>query len=366
MSSRYYDKQKLKEQLTHEQIYELLDYFGGNPTYQSNCITSDTICHNMPNEGSHKLYYYFNSNLFRCFTHCEDAFDIFELVIKIKKLREEIEWQLYDAMDFIASFFGFEGVTPEENKEKLSNYWESFNRYNEINNTIIQPSILKEYATDILNKFSYLRIKRWEDEFILPEVTRENKIGYCAATEQITIPHYDINNRLIGIRGRYLIAEDAELYGKYRPLYINKTLYSHPLSLNLYNINNSKDNISKTRTAIIFESEKACLQYRSYFGKENDISVAICGSNLSVFQVKLLESLKTNEIIIALDRQFQEIGDEEFGLLKRKLLGIYNKYKSIMKVTFIFDKCMITPYKASPTDCGKEIFMKLLHERIVL
>ena len=72
------------------------------------------------------------------------------------------------------------------------------------------------------------------------------------------------------------------------------------------------------------------------------------------------------EIIVAFDRQFQEIGDKEFQHLKSNLLKLYNKYKNFVKITFIFDKNMITGYKDSPIDCGQEIFLKLFKERIVL
>ena len=51
--------------------------------------------------------------------------------------------------------------------------------------------------------------------------------------------------------------------------------------------------------------------YSSYFGTENDITVACCGSSLSMYQVQLLLDLGVKEIIIAFDKQFKEIGDEE-------------------------------------------------------
>lgn len=112
--------------------------------------------------------------------------------------------------------------------------------------------------------------------------------------------------------------------------------------------------------------EKATLQYQSFYGYDNDISVACCGSNLSTYQVNLLKTLGVREVIIAFDRQFQEIGDEEFKRLKNKLLHIYNKYKNSIKITIIFDKHKYTHYKASPTDEGPELFEKLLRERIML
>ena len=85
--------------------------------------------------------------------------------------------------------------------------------------------------------------------------------------------------------------------------------------------------------------------YKSYFGIDNDISVACCGSSLSAYQVQLLVEAGAEEIIVAFDRQFQEIGDKEFQHLKSNLLKLHNKHKNFVKITFIFDKEMITGYK---------------------
>lgn len=51
--------------------------------------------------------------------------------------------------------------------------------------------------------------------------------------------------------------------------------------------------------------EKSCLLYASYFGMENDISVAVCGSSLSNYQIQLLLDLGIQELIIAFDKQFK-------------------------------------------------------------
>ena len=72
------------------------------------------------------------------------------------------------------------------------------------------------------------------------------------------------------------------------------------------------------------------------------------------------------EILVAFDRQFQEIGDEEFKQLKTNLVRLRNKYKTFVLISFIFDKNMITGYKSSPIDEGPEKFLKLFKERIVL
>ena len=136
--------------------------------------------------------------------------------------------------------------------------------------------------------------------------------------------------------------------------------------MNLYNFNFSKDNISTIEKAIVFEGEKSTLLYKSYFGIDNDISVACCGSSLSAYQVQLLLEAGAKEIIVAFDRQFQEIGDAEFKHLTRNLTRINDKYKNDVTVSFVFDKNMITGYKASPIDEGSDKFLKLFKERILL
>ena len=85
--SRYYNKDELKAKLELEQIYDLLEVWGGEPEYNKDGLVSQTICHNLPGEGSRKLYYYPNTTLFHCFTGCADepSFDIFQLCIKVMK-----------------------------------------------------------------------------------------------------------------------------------------------------------------------------------------------------------------------------------------------------------------------------------------
>ena len=112
--------------------------------------------------------------------------------------------------------------------------------------------------------------------------------------------------------------------------------------------------------------EKSTLLYKSYFGLENDISVACCGSSVSAYQIQMLLEAGAEEIIIAFDRQFQEIGDEEFKHLKTNLVKLRNKYKNFAVISFLFDKDMITEYKSSPIDCGPQTFLQLFKERIIL
>ena len=140
----------------------------------------------------------------------------------------------------------------------------------------------------------------------------------------------------------------------------------YTLSFNLYNLNNSKNTIKIIQKAIVFESEKSTMQYASFFGEDNDISVACCGSSLIWYQVMLLLSLGVKEIIVAFDKQFKKLNDEEHKRWVKKLKDIHKKYSSYVEMSFIFDLDDLLGYKQSPTDRGEEIFLELFERRIIL
>lgn len=359
-----YNKDKIKDEIDIQDIFDLLIEFKADPEWLGNeIIICNTICHHHPNDDmSRKLYYYNNSKLFQCWTNC-GGFDIFELVRKVMSIQYHQDYDLNMAVRWIANRFGISGENVKENELED---WEVIERYS-IDCQQVEKVVLKEYDSTILDRFNYkVRLTPWLKEGISQESLNRAKIGFYAGGDQITIPHYDSNNRLIGIRGRTLCKEEAERFGKYRPLKIRDILYSHPLGVNLYNLNNSKDNIRLFGKAIIFEGEKSCLQYATMFGNDNDISVATCGSNLSAQQVNLLKEAGAKEIIIAFDRQFKDHNSEEFNLWVKKLKKINEKFKNDILVSFIFDKNDLLAYKSSPTDEGKEKFLQLYKNKIII
>ena len=364
-----FDKLKIREALTDENIYDLLHEWGGDPGREVFGFTSTTICHNPPGEGSRKLYYYENTGLFRCYTGCDSYFDIFELTTKVAKIQWDKEFDLNDAVRWIAQRFGFSGDHENRPEDEVLDDWKYLANYERIQDITVKTNsiVLKEYENDILERFNYsVKIGPWLREGITQAALDQARIGYYPGGDQITIPHFDKDGRFIGLRGRTLCAEEGERFGKYRPMRVNREMYNHPLGMNLYNFNNSKDKIKLMKKAIIFEGEKSCLLYQSYFGLENDISVACCGSSVSNYQIQMLLEAGAEEIIVAFDRQFQEIGDEEFKHLKTNLMRLRDKYKNFVLISFIFDKNMITGYKDSPIDCGPDTFLQLFKERIIL
>lgn len=357
------ESERLKNSLTIENIEKILNKLNAQPIVKGDIILSRTICHD---GDSHKLYYYDNTKLFKCYTQCnEDSFDIYELLIKVYAVKG-IKITLNNAINKISSFIGYNfnnknNFTLVLNKENLI---DNQKYLLDIENKIEEEYNFKIYDNSILKNLKRVIVKEWIKEGISEEAQFKYEIRFYPVTGQIVIPHYDINNNLIGIRGRYLDEKNCELYGKYRPIFMSNTLYSHPLSFSLYGINFNSLAIFKAKKAIIFESEKSVLMYHTYFGEKNNISVACCGSNISKQQIKLLLNLKVNEIIIAFDRQFKKIGDEENYKYIYNLLKISEKIINYCSVSVIYDKNNLLDYKDSPIDKGKEKFLKLFNERI--
>ena len=355
--------EKVKNDLSIDQVCDLLASLGGDPQIKGDLIISRTICHG---GHSHKLYYYNNTKLFKCYTDCLDSFDIFELIIKINKL-DNIDYSLPQAIRFITNYYGIVVETEiSETQENLQD-WQILNKYDRSSSQEKEEKIveMKFYDDKILQYLPHPRILNWEKEGITREVMEECGICYDPSYQGIVIPHYNIDGKLVGIRERTLIKEN-ENNGKYKPAILNYKQYNHPLGFNLYNLNNSKENIKKIKKVFVFEGEKSCLLYRSYFGSDADISVAVCGSNLINYQVQLLLSLGVEEICIAFDKQFQEIGDDEWERWTKKLKELNRKYSPLVQISFLFDKMNLLGYKDSPIDRGPEIFMQLFKERIVL
>lgn len=358
----------LKRQINMEMMFDLLNFFGANPTWKNDeTIISDTICHNMPGEGSHKLYTYWNDDMaiLHCYTDC-GSFDVIQLVIKVFELKG-YHYEIYEAITFLQNFFSLDFGDEEaiEEKERTEDwkYFRSIEEKKEKGKKEKKKVELKYYSNDILRFFPRPRLLNWEREGITKEVCDRCGICYNPVSQGIIIPHYDADNRLIGIRERTLVKEKEE-FGKYRPAIIGDKMWNHPLSFSLYNLNHSKENIQKIKKAIVFESEKSCLKYRSFFGEENDISCAVCGSNLTKYQFWLMRSYGAEEIIIGFDRQYKEIGDEEYHKWVKKLKDIAKKYSSYCNITFLFDTKNLLDYKDAPIDKGAEIFLQLFKERL--
>ena len=346
------DLKKLKEQLTPEDIIELVTYLGADRYNQrKGCIMFPTICHNIDSEeASLKLYYYENSQLFKCYTGCpEESFDIYALFEKRFKLLKK-NYDYYK--DIVLIIAKNKKVTELDNQSFTNKYESDFSQYNSPNIVLNIPAISKR----VLKVFNFYPTVEWLNDGISEEAMKEYNILYSIDRNSIIIPHFNENNELIGIRGRNLNDDDIK-YGKYAPVQIEGIIYSHPLTYNLYGLNNVKENIERYRMAIIAESEKACMQYYTMFGKDKNICCAACGSNIHYYQIELLLRHNVDKILIAFDKEGENW--EEQQKYFKKLENFCLKYRNKVEMGFIWDTQNLLNLKDSPFDKGKDIFLKL-------
>lgn len=345
----------LEESLTDEKVIELLAFLG-NDEYinKDDCIIFKTICHNVdPEDASLKLYYYKKNHRFVCYTECGDSFNIYTLFERRYKLLG-IKYNFYK--DIILKISDG-NVVHKDNTGFYSVYESNYDKYRKTKPLVNLP----HYNKNILNIYTSFATPEWLEDGISEEVMNIYNIKYSIANNKIIIPHYDIDNNLIGIRGRALNENDL-LIGKYMPVQIEGYTYSHPLSYNLYGLNVVKDNIKKYELAIVAESEKSALQYMTMFGKDKAICVACCGSSFHRYQLDLLLSCGAKKVLIAFDKEGETW--EKRQKYYNKLYSICNKYKNFCKMGFIFDSSNLLNLKDSPFDKGKEITMKLIEQGV--
>ena len=350
---------KIKEELNPDDIVKIIQHFIPDLNYEENnssgCLVFPTICHNLNQEdGSKKLYYYYNTHLFHCYTHC-GSFDIYELVKKMLELR--------DLPNDFTSVFNIISNFSEVFFEKAENEtsYKSISEKYLINNN--QEIVYKTYDDKVLACFQNYYPIEWIQDGITIKSMKKFNIKFSIADNQIVIPHYDINSQLIGIRVRNLDQYQIEQVGKYMPAKIEGKFYTHPLMYNLYGLNFNKDAIRKNHLALIAEGEKSVLIADGWF-KENNCVVATCGDKFNKFLIKQLVQLGATEIIICYDRMnFDRRSREEYF---NKLYSMCEKYSRYANFSFIFDRDELLEYKAAPFDSGVETFEKLLNRRVIV
>ncbi len=371
----YLDKDAILNSLTKEDIIKIVMNLGSAyPKSDSNGdLIFQSVCHG---SDSWKLYYYHEPNeekdykgrTFHCYSRCSDSFNIVELVIRVNRTKgKTVTW--YKALRYIGQLTNKLATTSAEDVEKEKNHitdFEWINRLKSAKKNKKEIPTLFGINENILETFYYAPHEDWLNDNISREALSRYEIGYYGLTNQIVIPHRDKEGRLIGIRGRYLDEKDIERVGKYVPLQINGRFLSHQLGSNLYGINVTQDKIKSIRKAMILESEKGCMQNYSYFG-EDSFAVATCGSNITLTQQKiLLHYLKCEEIILAFDREYDDPHSFEAEIYYNKLVKKVANIVPYCKVCLLLDSENRLPYKASPTDMGKEVLLELLDEKIVI
>lgn len=344
------DYQGIINQLDDNKIKSLLNKLDIPFIDKGGYLVCKTACHNDNIEdASWKLYYYKNNHLFVCYTECGNM-SVFTFLKHYYEARSiDYDWY-HDVYQVIldCSNFQYNGFKPP--------VYESLKDKYDISKKEIE---LPEYPSGCLDVFTKTYPGEWLDDGISKEAMDKFNILYSISQNKIIIPHYDIKNRLVGIRGRALDQWEIENVGKYMPVKIEQTWYTHKLSMNLYGLNLNKDNIKKERVCYLFESEKSVMQVESF--NMPNCAVAVCGSNFNKYALNILmKECAPTEIIICFDKEELPKQDKYFN----KLYSIGEKYSNYCNFSFIYDRDNLLNLKDSPSDKGEEVFRELLKKRV--
>lgn len=340
------------DNLEVDKVEDLLYQLGAeNVIRKDNCLITNTICHN-ESGGSMKLYYYFDTHIFYCYSNC-DAMSIFSFLKHYYEARGiEYDW-FNDILQVVLNCSVISSFDVEKPHSERIDFKEKFKKRGKTNLPTFDEKILKVYTK--------LYPIEWLQDGISRAAMDKFNILFSISERKIVIPHYNSNGELIGIRGRALDPYEVENVGKYTPMKIENTWYSHKLSHNLYGLNFNKEAIKRNGYVYLVESEKAVMQMES-FSLEN-CSVAVCGSQFNKLQLNiLLKETHPKEIIICFDKEEFPNEDKYFN----KLYKMCEKYKNYCNFSFLYDRKNLLELKDSPTDKGEEVFKKLLKEKVVV
>lgn len=344
------DAAAVKDILTTDDIIDLLHELGANPIRKGNEIYCKTICHHGEKQ---KLVYYADSKTFSCFTDaCGKGFDIYVLLGKVF------------GTDFTSSF---RYICGKFNISSENNYLGT----DFVDTTFIKKFNIKEpqhiltaISKRLLNSFYNLYHSLWVDDGISIKTMKKFNIMFSIKENKIIIPHFDLDGRLLGIRGRALNKDEIDAGKKYMPIYHKGEVRKHPTGGNIYGLNKTKEAVIRYKTIILFESEKGVLQLDTML-PEMSIGGAISGSSLTNEQVKILHSLGIENVVLALDREFEEVGSQDELFYKKKIKsGFIDKLLPYFRVHIIWDTGNSLGLKEAPTDKGKEVFLELWKNKI--
>lgn len=350
------------ESLTIDDVERFLYSLGVNYIRHEGADTliCPTICHNpIDEQGSMKLYWYQKNKTFHCYTECNENMSIFELYMKYCAINYGpitfMEAELY-----IKQFLSNIVFAPTAPTRKLS---EGLLLKSSPEQRYVME--LPEYSRSSLDCFvQHYYHPLWKKEGISDAAMDKFDIRFSISQNKIIIPHYDVDGRLIGIRGRALNEDELAAGCKYTPVKLGDKFYSHQLHFNLYGVWENKEAIKLMKTAVIFEGEKSVIKGYDAYGKYNNF-VAACGFTINKYQINLLTyRLGVNNIVLAFDKEFERFGDADYHTYLKKMTDLCKKYKSQANISFIIDTKGLLNKKDSPIDKGVKVWEQLYENRI--
>ena len=277
-----------------------------------------------------------NANLFHCFS-CGVGGGILQWLMRIEGLKYN------DAITKLGELTG-----ADIEKLKVSETVKFYKEVKRITTQKDKPKIRNRQilSEDEINEFKDEIPYEWVEEGIDPKTLKKYNIRIDDCANRIVYPVYDSDFNLIGFKGRTRFKNFKEMriakYQNYNS--IGTTDYFAGMKENI-------SSIKEHNKIIIFEGIKSVMKAD---GWGYDYCVAAETSTINDEQIKLLIKLGVKEVIIGFDK---EVTIKKIRSATKKLCRFTNVY-------CIIDRFGLLENKMSPVDMGKEVFEKLLEERI--
>lgn len=203
--------------------------------------------------------------------------------------------------------------------------------------------IRKELDKNIMNKYKNVTISSWVNEGISKDVLEKYQVRYDDNACRIVFPIWDIDGRLINIKGR-------AAHPRWKEFGMAKYIYYFPLGKNdlFWGYHWHLQDIINKNEIILVEGEKSVMKLET--NNVNNV-VALGTSHLSKEQMQILLKLRVN-VVVALDKDKNPREDKNLQNLSK-----YNK------CFVIIDNNNLLKEKDSPIDCGIDVFKKLYEQK---
>ena len=190
--------------------------------------------------------------------------------------------------------------------------------------------------------------QKFLDDGVSLQVQYKMGVRYSHEDDAILIPVYDMEHNLVGCKGR---SNDPNVDSSKRWFMYIPYKKSHIV----YGLDVNYKSIITRSMIVIFEAEKSVMQCLSF---EFNMATGIGGHSISKVQAKYIKMTAAKKVIVAFDEGLEE-GEVKYEA--KKLLVNTERYTN--KVYYIYDrehKYLPKGSKMSPSDQGKEVFLKLL------
>lgn len=347
----------IKAQITDDDIIALMDSMG-IPLVSANSqyMVFPSVCH-WGNDWSHhkpKLWAYLDGDTprFKCWS-CGFSGDAIALVRHIRRCT------FPQAIAYVCTTLGIQAA--EIAQDDTIDPWQRDLRRWLPNADINEPTKLTPYDPAILSAFDKLYPTDWLEYGITRDSMDKFGIGWYARQACISIPVVQ-NGQLVGVRGRYTRPQDMDK-GKYRPLsLLDGTVLKFPSSDCLYGYDQNKAAIEKSRQVLLFESEKSILKADSWHINN---ALAVFGSNISKRYIDMLLSLGVNDVVLCMDSDYRQVGDDDFKFFVAKMKKLASKLRPYFSTSIVYNNQGYDAYKCNIMDLPYDKAMKLYESRAV-